>query len=212
MGDFPLMVALADAPCLIVGAGAVALRKAKVLLPCGPRLTVVAPQILPEFQVLEEAEKLRLLRRTFRPEDIEGQLLVAAATGDPALNGRIAALCREQRILVNVADNQAACTCKFPAVVRRGGLTIGISTGGASPAAAHLFKERLEELLPAGDSEGMEEILTFLDRCRETVKARLPEKRRGAFFRALLDRCLAEGRGLGDLELEQLVEEAARDE
>ena len=63
MGEFPLFVDLEGVPCLIAGGGRVALRKARALLACAPRLTVAAPRFLPEFQALEQAGKLRLLRR-----------------------------------------------------------------------------------------------------------------------------------------------------
>ncbi len=209
MGDFPLFVTLEDAPCLLVGAGTVALRKARVLLPCGPRLTVVAPDILPVFAEMEQEGKLRLLRREFQPEDLAEQLLVIAATNDRELNRGIAGLCRDRHILVNTSGGQDACTCSFPAVVRRGRLSIGISTGGASPSAALFFKERIESLFPPGGSTDLEEILDWLSKSRETVKRRLPARRRAPVFAALFDRCMAAGRGLTETELEQLLEEAA---
>lgn len=212
MGDFPLFVSLEDAPCLLVGAGTVALRKAQAILPCGPRLTVVAPGVLPAFAGLEQEGRLRLLRRAFRPEDLAEQLLVIAATGDRDLNRRIAGLCRDRRILVNTAGSQDGCTCRFPAVVRRGRLSIGISTGGASPSAARFFKERIESLLPPGESADLEEILDWLAESRETVKRRLPPRRRAPVLAALFDRCMAAGRGLTEAELEKLLEEAAESE
>ena len=162
-------------------------------------------------QALEQAGKLRLLRRAFRPKDLEGNRLAVAATGDRGVNRQIAALCRARGILVNVADDQEACTCKFPAVVRRGGLTIGVSTGGASPTAARFFKERIEALIPAGEGE-LADILDFLARSRAVVRERLPEGARGPVFAALFDRCMALGRGLSGEELEEVLKEAARDE
>lgn len=209
MGEFPLFVDLEGAPCLLVGAGRVALRKAEALLACSPRLTVAAPQVLPAFLDLERAGALRLLRRAFQPEDLEGRFLVVAATGDRAVNRRIAQMCRDRRILVNVADDQSACTCKFPAVVRRGRLTVGVSTGGASPTAARFVKERIESLLPAGEAD-WEGILEFLAQSRSQVKQRLPAQARAGVFQALFDRCMALGRGLSGDELEEVLEEAAR--
>lgn len=79
MAYFPMFVELEGRPCLIVGGGAVALRKARRLLPYGPCLTVVAQSFVPELEALEGAA---LCRRAFRPRDVEGQALVVAATGD----------------------------------------------------------------------------------------------------------------------------------
>lgn len=146
MAYFPMFVELEGRPCLIVGGGAVALRKARRLLPYGPCLTVVAQSFVPELEALEGAV---LCRRAFRPRDVEGQALVVAATGDGALNREIAALCRARRIPVNAVDDKDNCTFLFPALVRRGPLSIGISTGGASPTAAVYVKEKIEAALPA---------------------------------------------------------------
>ena len=99
MAYFPMFVELEGRPCLIVGGGAVALRKARRLLPYGPCLTVVAQSFVPELEALEGAA---LCRRAFRPRDVEGQALVVAATGDGALNREIAALCRARRTLLSV--------------------------------------------------------------------------------------------------------------
>ena len=148
MAYFPMFVELEGRPCLIVGGGAVALRKARKLLPYGPCLTVVAQSFVPELEALEGAA---LCRRAFRPRDVEGQALVVAATGDGALNREIAALCRARRIPVNAVDDKDNCTFLFPALVRRGPLSIGISTGGASPTAAVYVKEKIEAALPGGD-------------------------------------------------------------
>ena len=168
MAYFPMFVELEGRPCLIVGGGAVALRKARKLLPYGPCLTVVAQSFVPELEALEGAA---LCRRAFRPRDVEGQALVVAATGDGALNREIAALCRARRIPVNAVDDKDNCTFLFPALVRRGPLSIGISTGGASPTAAVYVKEKIEAALPGGD--GWNGILEYLAARRAPVRASL---------------------------------------
>ena len=108
MAYFPMFVELEGRPCLIVGGGAVALRKARRLLPYGPCLTVVAQSFVPELEALEGAA---LCRRAFRPRDVEGQALVGAATGDGALNREIAALCRARRIPVNWTTRTTVPSC-----------------------------------------------------------------------------------------------------
>ena len=149
MSWFPFFISLDGASGLLVGGGAVALRKAEKLLPYGPSLTVVAPRICPELEELAHASRLTLLCRPFADGDVRDDLaFVIAATGDRALNHHIAALCRRKRILVNVVDDLQACGFLFPALVRRGRLSVGISTGGASPSAAVWLKEQIERLLP----------------------------------------------------------------
>ena len=183
---FPMFVQLKGADALLVGGGTVALRKAEKLLPYGPRITVVAPDIIPELAVLPG---LTLCRRPFAESDLQGTLaLVIAATDDTALNRKIAALCREKRIPVNVVDDPEACGFLFPALVRRGRLSVGISTGGASPTAAVWLKERIESILPPHFGTALDR----LEALRPALKAQVPDERdRAARFRAAFERELA---------------------
>ena len=165
MGWFPFFVQLEGARGLLVGGGRVALRKAEKLLPFGVQLTVVAPCFCPPLAALPG---LTLCRRAFADSDLSpAPDFVIAATGDRALDRRIAALCRARRILVNVVDDPAACGFYFPALVQRGRLCIGISTGGASPTAAAWLRQKIEALLPPG----FDGILDRLASRREAVKA-----------------------------------------
>ncbi|WP_298024136.1 bifunctional precorrin-2 dehydrogenase/sirohydrochlorin ferrochelatase [uncultured Dysosmobacter sp.] len=187
MGYFPFFVELSEKQGLIVGGGTVALRKVQKLLPYGPRLAVAAPELHGELRTICGLE---LRERPFVPEDLEGCDFVIAATDDHALNHRIAALCRERGILVNVADCKEDCTFLFPALVKRGDLSVGISTSGAGPTAAIYFKERIADLLP----ERLEEILAYLEAARETVKDQIPEEsRRRQLLRELFDECMRAG-------------------
>lgn len=190
MPYFPFFVDIENRPALIVGGGTVALRKVQKLLPYCPRLTVVAPEITAELAALSD---VTFLRRPFRPEDLEGMDFVIAATSNRELNREIAALCRERRIPVNAVDDRGACTFLFPCLVQRGALSVGISTGGASPTAAIWLKEQVAELLP----EHLEDILDYLEAIRPRLKNALPsERRRAAAFSALFQVCLEKGRPL----------------
>lgn len=175
---FPLFIQLQGARVLLIGGGTVALRKAEKLLPFGPLLTVVAPDIDPRLAGLPG---VTACRRPFAESDLSpAPALAIAATGDRALNHRAAALCKELRIPVNVVDDPGACGFLFPALVRRGPLTVGICTGGASPTAAVWLKRRIEELLPPQ----FEAALDRLGGLRADLKAQdLPEAQRAARLR-----------------------------
>ena len=155
MAYFPFFVDLSGSRGLIVGGGAVALRKVQKLLPYGPELTVVAPELRREF---EELEGLELARRPFDEGDLEGRAFVVAATGDRQVNHRVAELCKARRIPVNVADSREDSSFLFPALLRRGALSVGVSAGGASPAAAAWARDRFAQAVP----ERLEDILQFL--------------------------------------------------
>ena len=115
MGYFPFFIDIKGKKALIVGGGKVASRKAEKLMSFEPELTVVAPAVSRE---LAENEKIICKEREFTETDVEGCLFVIAASGDKALNQRVAQLCREKNILVNVADDREACGFLFPALVR----------------------------------------------------------------------------------------------
>lgn len=198
MAYFPFFVDLSGKVGLIVGGGIVALRKIEKLMPFGPILTVAAPKFLPE---VETCSGLILLQQPFAAELLDGKAFVIAATDDAAVNREIAALCRERNIPVNVVDDPDACTFLFPALVKQGDLTVGISTGGASPSAAVWVKEQVEEFLP----ERMDEILAYLGELRRRIKDLPAERMR--LFKAAFDVCMELGRPLTDEELETLIKE-----
>jgi len=137
---------LAGRTCLVVGAGAVAARKARSLLDCGARVTVVGVRPASAFRALERRGAVVRDRR-FRASDVGSQALIIAATDDRAVNAAVAAAARRRGIPVNAVDDPEHCSFIVPAIVRRGDLTVAISTGGKSPAAARLVKERVAELL-----------------------------------------------------------------
>ena len=196
MAYFPFFVDLEGQRGLIVGGGTVALRKAEKLLPYGPALTVVAPEPVSELAALP----VTLVRRSFQETDLDSADFVIAATDDENENHRISALCRGRNIPVNVVDDKAACSFLFPALVRRGSLSVGVSTGGSSPTAAIWLKKQIEAILP----EQTEEILTWLEEQRPILKERLPDQRaRAACFARLFAACLALGRALTEQERER---------
>lgn len=199
MPYFPLFVDLKDQPCLILGGGMVALRKAEKLLPYGPKLTVLAPDFVPGFDGMPEVTRLR---RHYVPGDEDGMTLVIAATDDAGLNHAISRACREKRIPVNVVDDKQVCSFLFPSLVQKGELSVGISTGGASPTAAIWMKEQVSELIP----EEFDAILTWLESLRPRLKAEISEESvRAAWFAGLFRACLERGRPLTAEEMEEML-------
>lgn len=197
---FPIFLDLRGKKVLIVGGGHVALRKAKRLAPYRASITAVAPEFAPGFAALGG---VTALERRFQPGDVEGAALVIAATDDAELNAAVSELCAWEGIPVNVVDDLALCSFVFPALVRRGELSVGISTGGASPSAAQYIRRLVEEQVP----DGFEEILDFLAARRAQLKSALPAERRSAAYAALFSRCMELGRALTDGEFSGFMEE-----
>lgn len=165
MSYFPFFVDIENKKCLIAGGGKVALRKAEKLMPFGPDITVCAPEINEELLALPD---ITFLSEPFRAELLDGAEMVIAATDNPEINHEISALCREKNIPVNVVDDKDYCSFIFPALVNRGSMTVGITTGGASPLASRKTRELIEEALP----ENLEEALEHLESIRDDVKQR----------------------------------------
>ena len=200
MPHFPMFVDLKNKPILVVGGGAVALRKLKKLAPYGGIPTVVAPEIHPEIITMG----IEVHQRGFCADDLTPRpALVIAATDDEVINRKVALLCKTANIPVNVADSPEDCTFLFPALVQRGEFSAGISTGGASPTAAVYFKEQLEQQVP----ENLEEILDWLAERRAELKKSVPDQaQRAGIFRRLFDACMAKGGVLTDAEIDTCME------
>jgi precorrin-2 dehydrogenase/sirohydrochlorin ferrochelatase len=141
---YPMMVDLTGRRCLVVGGGCVAERKIVRLLDCGADVEVVSPTVTRKIANLAARKAVHLARRPVRPSDVAGAFLVFAATDDVEVNRNLAEAVQSARGLVNVADAPDACNFLVPSMVRRGDLSIAISTGGGSPALAKRLRQRLE--------------------------------------------------------------------
>jgi siroheme synthase-like protein len=128
--------------CLVVGGGKIAHDKLTGLVTCGALVTVVAPEALPDVQAL--AAEWR--PRGYETSDLEGHLIVVAATDIRELNERVSRDAEERGMLCNVADQPDLCSFILPAVHRNGPIAVGISTGGASPALAQRMRDEIAEL------------------------------------------------------------------
>jgi precorrin-2 dehydrogenase/sirohydrochlorin ferrochelatase len=180
---FPLFIRLDSRPCLVVGGGKVAGRKVDGLLEAGAAVTVVSPEAIAQIQRLASQGRIAWRQKTFSTDDLHGFFLAMAATGDAAANERIAAACREQGILINVADEPQLCDFFVPAVLRRGALSIAIATDGKSPLLASKIKADLEQII----TEPYGEFLELLGRQRELIKNTVPDSgTREAIFRSLV--------------------------
>ncbi len=171
MDYLPIFASLAGQPCLVVGGGAVAERKALQLLAAGARVTVNAPALTPALEAALGEGRLSVARRPFDPALVPRQLLVIAASSDRAVNHAVADAARAALRLCNVVDDPAVSTFISPSVVDRSPLLIAVSSGGQAPVLARLVRQRLERWLPAR----LAELATWAGAWRERVKEALPD-------------------------------------
>ena len=208
MGYFPFFVEIGEQSGLVVGGGRVALHKLQKLLPYEPRLTVVAPVISEELGQFALENDICVINRGFEPGDLTGRHFVIAASDDREVNAAIGRLCREKWILVNVVDDKTACGFIFPSLVKAGKLSIGISTAGASPAAAAALRSQIASQIPAD----MEEILDYLDRLRRLAREHITDGgRRAAFLRDMAELCMDAGAVFDEQETMQRIAEYTQD-
>jgi siroheme synthase-like protein len=134
----PLLVEGAALPVLVVGGGAVAVRKAGTLAASGALVRVVARSATPEMRALADAGRVTLDERAYETRDIGDAVLVVAATDDRATNAAVAEDARRLHRLVNVADAPETGTFANMATHRSGHLIVGVSAGGVPGAAARI--------------------------------------------------------------------------
>ena len=138
--QYPVLLDLAGRSCLVVGGGRVALGKVRGLLAVDARVTVVAPDVVDELAGLDG---VTFVRRAYEPGDLAGHRLAITAADDPAVNRQVFLDGEAAGVWVNSADDPANCAFTLPAVVRRGPITVAVSTGGRSPAMARWLRDQI---------------------------------------------------------------------
>ena len=144
---FPLFVSLSGKTVTVIGAGKIASRRIKVLLEYGARIRVIAPQICEEIRALSGS--LEIIEREYEGGDISGSFIVIAATDSREVNQKAGADAKAEGINVSVADSREECSFYFPAVIRKGGISIGLVSDGSDHAAAARTAGELREYLQA---------------------------------------------------------------
>jgi precorrin-2 dehydrogenase / sirohydrochlorin ferrochelatase len=193
---YPVNLDLIDQRVVIVGGGAVAARKAKRLVRAGARVLVLAPRLDERLAALAAAGSVTHEARGYLPGDLEGALLVFAATDDPVVNLAVAAEARARGILIDVVDAPTKSGFTTPAVLERGELLITVSTAGASPALSRRIIGELEQRFGAEYAEAV----ALLGAVREKI---LTEKGGSAYN----ERVFAE---LAALDLPNLIKNGQR--
>lgn len=145
MPYYPIYLDIENKPCLVIGGGAVGTRKVHTLLDYGANVTVVSPKLSAHLQSLAANGAIEWRSRTYEPTDLQGVFLVFGATDDDRLNQKIHADAEAKNLLCNIADRPAVCNFILPSIVRRGDLSIAISTSGKSPAFAKRVRKELEK-------------------------------------------------------------------
>jgi uroporphyrin-III C-methyltransferase/precorrin-2 dehydrogenase/sirohydrochlorin ferrochelatase len=181
MDYLPVFLDLAGRGVLVVGGGAVAMRKVELLLTAGARVRVVAPALLPELAQQRDAGRIEHIAAPFEPRHLDSMMLAIAATDRQEVNHAVAAAGAARGLFVNVVDDAGASSCIMPAIIDRSPVIVAVGTSGHSPALAHHLRAQLESFLP----ERLGELALLAGRLRERVRQALPEGRRRRFWEQL---------------------------
>jgi len=144
-GYYPLLMDISGKNCLVVGGGAVAERKVRMLLRFNAAVKLVSPRITKALLGLEARGRLAVERREYRESDLNGTTLVFAATNLEKVNVRIKADAGKRGIPVNVVDNPRLCDFIVPSIVKKGPIVIAISTSGTLPSLSKKLRMLIAE-------------------------------------------------------------------
>ena len=184
MKYYPAYLDLRERPCLVIGGGAVAERKALALLEAGAVVTINSPALTPKLHELSDSGKITHLQKKYDEKDLAGAFLVIAATDSAEVNTLVASACRKKHVLVNVVVPPEASNFIVPSIVERGDLLIAISTSGASPALSKKIRQDIEQRY----GTEYEIFLEKLSAIRKRVLEEVPdESKRRQVFQAIVD-------------------------
>src|SRR5690242_9454179 len=141
---YPVYIQLHQQPCVVIGGGKIAEGKVEGLLAAEAKVTVISPDLTHHLQELVEQKQLTYLARVYQPGDLAGAFMVICATDQVDINQQVWQEANSNHQLVNVVDDTPRCNFIAPSILRKGDLTIAISTSGKAPALAVRLKERLQ--------------------------------------------------------------------
>lgn len=178
MDFLPLFHNLQGRHVLVVGGGEIALRKARLLADAGACLRVVAPEIDSQLVALVEQSQGLVHHRGYASGDLEGAVLVIAATDDEPLNAQISRDAQARGVPVNVVDAPALCSVIFPAIVDRSPLIVAVSSAGDAPVLARLIRAKIETWIPSAYGQ----LAGLAKRFRQQVKQLFPDVQQRRVF------------------------------
>lgn len=181
---YPIFVDLRKRPCVVVGGGGVATRKVRDLLEAGARVRVIAPHLTPTLAALSAMGRFTHLPRRYVEGDLRRAFLALAATGRRGVNQAVWAEAERLGVPVNCVDDPQHCSFLVPATLRRGDLTVAISTAGRAPALAVRIRQQLEGRLGGHHAR----FLAYAAHLRRPLSESQPDfERRRALWYELVD-------------------------
>jgi siroheme synthase-like protein len=208
MAHFPIFIDIESKRTLVIGGGRVAARKVETLRQYGAAVRVISPEICKEITTLfssPDQAGCSIVKKAPSGEELEDEIreavLVVAASGDRETNHLTAQISQRLGVPVNVVDEPSECTFLFPAVVKKGNISVGINTGGQSPIVSARIRRETEENIP----DYYADIADQLGALRQEIRERIPEVgMRRTFLKKAAALAFEKGRALTEVEIEEI--------
>jgi len=146
---FPVLINLTKYPCLVIGGGTVAFRKVTTLQNFKAKVTVVSPKICKPLKELSKKNKIKIIKKSYSKDHLKNFEIIFCATDNHKINLSVYNDCKAEKKLLNVADVPELCDFILPAVVKRGDLSISVSSQGKAPFYISEVKNRLNHIFPS---------------------------------------------------------------
>ncbi len=186
MKYYPVFLKLNNKKAVVIGGGKVAERKVLTLLKAGAAVKVISPKITKALENLKNKRALTHIKRTYRTGDLKNAFIVIAGTSSDKTNAKIARNAKhlgdKSQRLVNVIDTPSEGNFIAPSIVKRGPLTIAISTEGSSPAMSKAIRKELEKLYGV---EFARYLRYLTDMRKKAIKDIKNSKKREQFLKSL---------------------------
>lgn len=171
---YPVFLKVSNLRILIVGGGNVALEKLTFLLKSSPdaQVEMVSPMFREETSALAAKFKIKMNLSNYDKSYLKGKHIVIATTDIISVNEQVYHDCRENQILVNVADNPPFCDFYMGGIVTKGNVKVAFSTNGKSPTTAKRLRQFFEDVLP----ENIDDLVKNLNEYRKSIKGNFEEK------------------------------------
>ncbi len=209
MNYMPFFFDLKGRPCLLIGGGSIATRKARLLAKAGAKLMVVAPYISDEMQTMVKASEGECFFREYNTSDLDMGVVIICATDNSDINQRVSEEAQARKLPVNVVDSPSLCSIITPAIVDRSPLMIAITSGGDAPVLARQMRAKLEVMFPSAYGSLASLASKFRHRVKATVTS---EPKRLRFWETVFNGIAAEKAFAGKLdEAEQAIENQLND-
>jgi precorrin-2 dehydrogenase/sirohydrochlorin ferrochelatase len=182
MKYYPAFINVTNRKAVVIGGGNVAERKVRSLVRAGAEVKVISPGITGYLAGLKDQGLIRHVKRNYRVGDVQGAFIVIAATSSAEVNAKVA---QDADNLVNVVDPPSEGNLIVPSTVKRGPLTLAISTEGSSPAVSKAIRKEFEK----NYNRDFGLYLRFVEKVRKQAVEKISDrKKREKFLKSLASR------------------------